>query len=339
MNLGSMEIRKSGTVAAEVIAGEFAAAQRGPVLVDHSMFGRVEISGADRLDLLHRLSSNDLAGAREGEIRSTLFLTDKGRIVDRVLVFVGRESLLLVTSPGADELLERWIDRYTITEDISIRKITDSTIMFLIAGHGVESGLPAAHGFPIEENMWAPLPAGGDGAMIALRAESRRRYAIAIAPRGNGGDVRDALVGAGCRPIGSISYEAYRINEGIAARPGELSEAHNPYETGVIEDVSFTKGCYIGQEVIARIDTYQKSKRRLTGLLFVDAPAVASGEPLLVGDREIGQVTSVMNIGVGGRYLGLGIVSNADAPPGALLETVDAGARARACDFPIVPAP
>jgi folate-binding protein YgfZ len=143
------------------------------------------------------------------------------------------------------------------------------------------------------------------------------------------------LAGAGCRPIGSIAYEAYRISRGLPSRPGEISELYNPYDISLTDDVSYTKGCYIGQEVIARLDTYQKSKRRLAGLLFEGLAPGREGQRLLKGERDIGVLTSALNVPVGGFYFGLGVITDADALPGQVLVAGDSRAQGKVAPFPI----
>ncbi|HEX7573278.1 MAG TPA: tRNA-modifying protein YgfZ, partial [Bacteroidota bacterium] len=133
-------------------------------------------------------------------------------------------------------------------------------------------------------------------------------------------EMLDSLPGA--RWIGRKAYEGFRIDRGIPAAPGELNDAFNPFECGLRDSISFTKGCYIGQEVIARLDTYGKIRRHLTR---VASPARLPGPlPLLMlkNGAEAGTLTSMTEIPFGGKYLGLAVVRN-DLAPG---DTLAAGA-------------
>jgi folate-binding protein YgfZ len=93
--------------------------------------------------------------------------------------------------------------------------------------------------------------------------------------------------------VGEDAYEKFRIEKGIPAVPNEINDIYNPYEAGLINEVSFTKGCYIGQEVIARLETYDKVQKILSGVIFEtqDVPSVS----LLIidGKNEVGKITSV----------------------------------------------
>jgi folate-binding protein YgfZ len=321
------------------VEAEYAAAMRGCALADLSVFGRIEVRGKDRLDLLHRLSTNDLLGARKGEVRSTVFLTDKGRIVDRALLMVREDSLLMVTSPGAEDLLMEWLAKYTITEDITLTNVTDSTAMFCILGPALDSFAYQLDGSLPAENCWVLWPAGGNGAMLTVRTEARQRYALMTPSSEQAASAWPALLrageGAGCRPIGSIAYEAYRISRGVAARPGELSDARNPYDAGLREDISFTKGCYIGQEVVARLDTYQKVRKGLAGIVFSESAPGVPGQALLKGGEEVGELTSALSVRVMGKFPGLAVVADAVAHPGDELIAADSGARGTITAFPI----
>jgi folate-binding protein YgfZ len=321
------------------VDAEYAAAMRGCALADLSMYGRIEVTGRDRLDLLHRLSTNDIAGARNGEVRSTVFLTDKGRIVDRALLLVREDSLLMITSPGAEHPLIAWLGKYTITEDINLSRVRDSTAMFCILGPALDSFAYQLDGSLPRENGWTLWPAGGAGAMLTVRREARQRYALMTLSGEQSAGAWNALLRAGeragCRPIGSIAFEAYRISRGIAARPGELSEQRNPYDAGLREDISFTKGCYIGQEVVARLDTYQKVRKGLAGIVFGETAPGIPGQALMKGGEEVGELTSALSDRVMGKFLGLAVVEEARVHPGDELVAAGSGARGTITAFPI----
>lgn len=280
-------------------------------IADNSMFGRIEVTGNDRLDLLHRLSTNSLIGLRAGGVVSTVFVTDKGRIVDRVIVSSREDSLVLITSSGTERLLTRWIEKYTITEDIRFRTITDDTVMFSLIGPRVISMFFPMLDSPPGKNTSVLLTREGTNLFVVHSKDSRSDVAHIITD--NDGAPRllemlDSLPGA--RRIGERAYEGFRIARGIPASPGELNDAYNPFECDLRDSISFTKGCYIGQEVIARLDTYGKIKRHLAR---VECPRAIPGTtplPLSNNGVEAGTLTSMTEIPFDGKYLGLAIVRN-----------------------------
>ena len=128
------------------------------------------------------------------------------------------------------------------------------------------------------------------------------------------------------------SYEAFRIASGVPAYGPELGEEVNPLEAGLWDSVSFTKGCYVGQEVVARLNTYEKVKRYLAMLSLEDGAIPDAGAPLTVDGKDAGKLTSVSPVLISGRRPALGYVRKAYANPEAAL-TVESGDGPVACEF------
>jgi folate-binding protein YgfZ len=112
--------------------------------------------------------------------------------------------------------------------------------------------------------------------------------------------------------IGEEAWNSYRIEQGIPAAPNEINDQYNPHEVNLLDLVSFTKGCYIGQEVIARLDTYDKVQKKLTGIVFPE-PMENNGPLLLYNDAylEVGAVTSTAYSYKLKKHIGLGVVRKA----------------------------
>ena len=146
-----------------------------------------------------------------------------------------------------------------------------------------------------------------------------------IAPSGSVGEVWKGLVGAGAREMDSESYEVFRVGAGAPVFGAELGEEVNPLEAGLWEAVSFTKGCYVGQEVVARLNTYEKVKRYLSRLSLEEGEIPDPGATLTVDGKEAGKITSVAPVAVSGRRAALGYVRKKYAEPEAKLiaETAD----------------
>ena len=130
------------------------------------------------------------------------------------------------------------------------------------------------------------------------------------------------LIGAGAVPAGLEAYEVLRVKEGAPVYDRELGDDYNPLEAGLWGSISFTKGCYIGQEVIARLDTYQKLQKHLVSLSFSSEAGIDAGVRLSREGREVGQVTSAARVPTTGATIGLGYVRkeaaevrDSDGPP------------------------
>jgi folate-binding protein YgfZ len=303
---------------------EFQAACGGIALADHSMFGRIEVTGNDRLDLLHRLSTNSLTGLPPRGVIPTLFVTDKGRVIDSVIVSAREDSLILITSPGTELFLTRWIEKYTITEDIRFKIITDDTVMVSLIGLRIISMLSRMLDTPLDKNRSGALAHGGTN-IFAIRSQDSRADVVHLITENAGSsgliDMLSSLPGA--RWIGWMAYDGFRISVGIPASPGELTDAYNPFESGLRDSISFTKGCYLGQEVIARLDTYGKIRRHLTRVTSAEAPAGPMPVPMLKNGLEAGMLTSLTEIPFGGEYLGLAVLRNDIAAAGDRLDAGD----------------
>ena len=306
---------------------EFDAAIAGNAVVDHTMFGRIEVTGRDRIDLLHRLSTNALAQLASGDVVSTLFVTDKGRLIDQVQVAALDESLLLLCSPGTEEVLTHWIEKYTITEDVRLTSLTDSTIAISLIGNPVISSVCLALNLSVSENHLVSTSVAGAAVHIIQSTDARWSVARIVSANAAAKDIfrliDTAVTTSGGRWIGSAAFDAFRISRGIAAHPGEISELFNPLEIGLRESVSFTKGCYIGQEVIARLDTYAKVRRHVSGIVFQGAPPDAHAQRILTKGQEAGVLTSTLATPLKGKYMGLAVVREDIAGEGAMIEVHD----------------
>lgn len=128
------------------------------------------------------------------------------------------------------------------------------------------------------------------------------------------------LVASGLTPLGMEAYEALRVRHAIPAYGRELGEAYNPLEAGLIGSINFEKGCYIGQEVIARLDTYHKVQRHLALLQFSSQSDVSAAQTLQHNGQNMGVVTSVTRVPTTGEVIGLGYVRTGLAAPGTRLQ-------------------
>ncbi len=262
------------------------------------------LEGKDGLDLVHRLGTGDLRALRDGEIRETLLTSNKGRILDHLFVLSFEGARYLLAAPGRGEAVRAWIDKYTFVEDVRCTSLSN----------------------PVVEMLW--WEEEGDGMSETLR---RLESSLVLAPissitgiralawqdTGEGASVLDDL------PV--LSEDAWtrlRIAHRYPAPGAELCERFHPLEVEARPAVSFTKGCYVGQEVIARLDSYDKVQRILTAVA-IDAPAhPVAGSVLRFEEEECGVLTSVVHEG-SDRYLGLAVLRRSLVEPGSVLSLSD----------------
>ena len=244
---------------------EHAAAREGAAVVDRSNFGRLRITGADGLDLLNRLSTNNLIDLGPGEGASTVLTTNKGRIIDLLLVARLGGELLVVTSPGAAEKVVEWIDLYTFGEDIAVQDVTEETALLSVVGPSAGDLLgPGVRSL----GLYGACEIDIEGVLVrAVRTDAfgTTGYYI-LAPASQAEEAWDALARMGAVPMGEDAAETLRVEQGVPRYGRELGEEFNPLEAELLSSISFDKGCYIGQEVVVRLNTYDKVQKRLVGV-------------------------------------------------------------------------
>jgi hypothetical protein len=321
---------------------EFDAADRGCAVVERSWVGRLEIRGSDRVDLLHRLSTNDVLKLKEGDVSSTIFVNEKGRIIDYVTLGIGQSSVLVLCSSGNEGRLQKWIDRFCITEDISLTEITHESSIYSLIGPDAVSTARRLFGFALTPNSIREITTR-NGSLSVMHVREFGFDCVSIVGRAPAiEDFRMLLSGShgSAKPstMGSIAYETFRISRGVPAPGHELSDSFNPYEVNLTHAISFTKGCYIGQEVIARLNSYQKIQRELVGLVFETGRMNLEKNALIrKHGAEIGYLTSISPVSVRGKLIGLGVIRIEGAQTGDTVLVGEQAQAARLAPIPISP--
>lgn len=282
-------------------------------------WGRLLFGGADYIDFLHRMTTNHFVNLQNGAGLQAVFTENRGRIVD-VGAFYRRDGhTLAVVSPAARQSLPAWLDRFIFSEDITIEDIGEATSAFDIMGPealaltsqvlNLPSEPSAPHQLvdcPSHPSMWLSALADPSAGLRLIGTPD----ILAALWR--------ALGAAGAHPIGERTWNVRRIELGIPLADGELNDEHNPWEAGLGEAIHMNKGCYIGQEVIARLDTYDKIKQHLVGLVVSAAAPLPAGTQLFSDNAAVGTVTSsALSPSFG--PIALAYVRRAHAAPGTQL--------------------
>ena len=293
------------------------------VVFADSAIGCLKATGEDALDLLNRLSTNKVDHLQPGHWAPTVLTSDRGRIVDLLSVISAADCVYLLTSPGQQQPVIEWLDKYTIMEDLEIEDITESTTIITLAGQGAD----AAAGLepdPTERlpGMQYPAPVvtlGGPEVIAISRPLGSLPCCLLVVAACSSTDIMATLAASGATEVNSEAWEAVRVANGAPVFGSEMGEPYNPLEAGLIGAIDFTKGCYIGQEVIARLDSYERVQRYLSVLRFSDGSDAEPGAGLYLEGRQAGTVTSVYRT-LAGQLRGLGFVRTASATPGQTLE-------------------
>jgi tRNA-modifying protein YgfZ len=270
-----------------------AAASSGIAVIDRTHWGRIAVGGADRLRFLHNQSTADFTSLAPGMGCDTVFINSTGRTIDLALALVLHDQVHLLVSPSQRETIYQLLDRFIFFADkVELQDITANTATFGLIGAASTSVVKALGGQPDTlAYSHQVLPFGG-ASTIRIVSDSGLAmpgYTIFV-------DIEQALplwqklVEMGAVPMGEKGWEELRIRQGRPAAEAELTVDYNPLEVGLWQSISFTKGCYIGQETIARLNTYKGVKQYLWGIKLQGA--VAIGSPLLIADEKVGILTS-----------------------------------------------
>ena len=307
---------------------EFLAATEGSALYDTSNVGRLKATGDDTLDLINRMSTNQVLNLEPGQGASTILTTDRGRILDLIGVVNLGDYVLLLTSPGEQQTVIDWLDRYTIMEELTVADITGDTALLTVFGPNSSDKLDLAVGAQLAQltpyHTLAFTIAGHEAQVINRPQGQLPSFDLLLSPEAVP-NVWQHLINSGITPIGTEAYEAARIKHAIPVYGREMGDAYNPLEAGLIGSIDFHKGCYIGQEVIARLDTYQKIQKRLVMLRFSPDAVVSAGAVLQHEGQAVGTVTSASQTPTTGELVGLGYVRTASATVASRLERDESG--------------
>ena len=285
---------------------EFAAALDAAILLDRSHEGRVLLTGRDRIELVNRMSTNEISGLASNGGTATIFTNPNARILFRVACFNRPEGLLLISEAGQGEALANYLRRNIFFGDqVAVDDITTATAHFALHGGSAGMAIEALASGPVDLPPMGSVEftTGSASITIARRKSICGDHWIAICLLDTGAAVHRLLLqsrsATGLVPAGSLTYNSLRIRSG---RPAglELSSDFIPLEVGLWDEISFTKGCYTGQEIIARMESRGRVAKALVKIDFssmVPAPA-----PVYAQGRPVGTLTSSVEAADGQIY-------------------------------------
>ncbi len=303
----------------------YLAATEAVALLDRSERGKLAVSGPDAAAFLDSLLSNAIASIAPGSGAWATLLTHKGRMLAEVRVLAAADGLLLDTDRVALQALFDALNTFRIGYAAQLHKRTLQNGLVSLIGPGADGALARPPG-PIEHDHLETELAG-----IAARAIRTDVGVDLLCASEDTASLLAALAGAGALPIEEAVAEAVRIERGRPRFGVEIDADTMPQEAGLHERaVSYTKGCYVGQETVARLYWKGKPNRHLRGLRFSAPPP--PGAALLLGDAVVGAVASVARSPRLGT-IGLALVRR-EAAPGALLHVAGSDATATVVELP-----
>ncbi|MGH8992552.1 MAG: YgfZ/GcvT domain-containing protein [Acidimicrobiia bacterium] len=288
-------------------AAGYQALVEGAGLVDGSDRGSVLVTGPDARSFLHSLLSQDVAGLGPGEGAHALLLQPQGKLdCDLRLLVIGPEEVRLDCDPGRGAPLAASLCRFKLRVKADVADTTGSWGTLILRGPRALEVAEAAAGVsvPGTRHQHVAWPGGG---LRLVRADWPGGWlgVDVVGPAEGLGRAGDALVAAGAVRAGSGAYEAARVLAGVPRQGVDIDERTIPQEAFLEQDaVSFTKGCFLGQELVCRIDTRGHVNRYLRAFSLPDDTTPPPGAGIVVGDKEVGILTTVARSAAGTRALG-----------------------------------
>ena len=306
-------------------------------IADVSYRGRHRLIGEDRAKFLHRVISNDVESLSTGEGTYATLLTHRGKIIADLSISVLEDAISIDTAPETTESLFSELDKYIIADDVELSDVTAET--GAIAVHGPKStdlvqsalGINELAALPERYNCFREADALYDHTIVCVRTDStgERGWTLYTAAEALG-SLWEALMIEGARfnvqPIGWNALESLRIEAGVPRYGTELTDSVIPLEAELEHAIDFEKGCYIGQEIVARMK-YRGHPNRLLRGIEVDPDSTSQercilhpGAPIFKEDKEIGWVTSATFAPTLGKSVALGYVRMAITEAGSRVQ-------------------
>lgn len=253
-----------------ISAPAYRAALDGAAFADETSRGRIFIRGRDRAALLHRLSTADIEPLRSGEGTRTVLTTPIGRIIDLLTVHALDDALLIATSPGQGGPVWAHLKKNIYFQDqVTLEAAGRSYGQLALYGPAAARLLESLSGAALRDlplHHATTIEIAGVSSLAAAREPIGGPSFTLYMPAERVDAVRDALSAAGATTLDEATLDILRIERGYSAFGHELSQEYIPLETGLLDAISFTKGCYVGQEIIARMESRGRLAKVLRGL-------------------------------------------------------------------------
>ncbi len=287
--------------------------------------GVIAVTGPDGAEYLQGQLTNDVEALAVGEGQYAALLDRKGHMqADMRVLRVAEGEILVEVEAAATPAVLRHLTMYSVGRDVAVAdRSGERAVLSLIGPRSAEiAGAP-----PLPEDACEAVGVAGAECLAVGTSEG----IDLIVPAAERGRVGGALREAGAAPVTAAAAELLRIEAGVPRFGAEMGAETMPAEAGIVERaVSFTKGCYIGQETVARLHYKGRPNRHLRGLKL--SAAAAPGEPLRLGEKEVGKLGgSAVSPALG--PIGLAILRR-EAEPGSELSVGEDGVKAEVVDLP-----
>jgi len=305
---------------------EYQAVRGGAGLLDLSFRGLLELRGGERLRWLNGQITNDVKDLPAGAGRLAAALTAKGHILSDLAVYGLDASVWIDLGRDRVEAVQSVFDRHIIADDVAVDDASDRYARLMVVGPEAPRLLMAAVGPEVADlKAWHHAEARFAGIPVRIIASRWLRgpgFEVVIPPEAAArlwGALLDLGRSARLRPVGMAALEVLRVEAGWPWFGVDFDEQHLLMESLTAEHVSFTKGCYVGQEVVIRVEHQGHVNKRLGGLRISGKTFPPRGAAVFLGDRKVGQVTSAVHSPTLDQVIALGYLRRECWDPGRVV--------------------
>ena len=280
-------------------ANEYDAVRNSVGIADLSNRGKLRFSGKDHLRFLQGMLTNDVVELPPGKGRYAALLTVKGRMVSDMKVYKGEDSMLFDLGPGLNEKVGELLKKYRLSYKADIDDVTQELGLFSLSGPNAKELISrlfssAPRDMDEYDHFTADLE-GHEVTVVKVNRTPLEGYDI-YASSDSSSSVWDLLLSSGkelgITPVGDDAMNTLRIEAGIPVYGIDMDESNIPIEAGLWSALDFEKGCYVGQEVVARIKWRGRVNWHLLGLVLDGDTVPSPGDEVFSGERKVGRVTS-----------------------------------------------
>jgi folate-binding protein YgfZ len=320
---------------------EWRAAREGGAVYAAGFRALITASGDDRVTFLQGMLSNDVKRLTTGQGVYAAFLTQQGRLVSDMRVYAEADRLLLDVPAWRRALFEDAISRFIVADDVELTTADEQPLV------GLEGPLARAMvgetlgttDLPQTPYSHQRLVFEGAPLLVISVSEVEGSGLLLCGATETAPALFDACVEAGAQPLGMRALDVLRVEAGVAWPGVDTDDSTLIMETGRQAAISFTKGCYLGQEVVERVSARGHVNRHVTGLIFDGDVLPASGALVLADGQEVGYVTSAVRSEARRQTIALAMIQQKHATPGerVAVDTGGASTPATVSGLPFAP--
>jgi len=280
--------------------------------LDLSARGKIKLLGEDRARLLHAMTTNHIQQLTPGTGCYAFFLNDKGRILADANILCLADHFLLDVEPNIRDSLYQHLDRFIIADDVTLEDITDATATIAVEGPASDQVLERA-GAPVPPADYASLE-WGTRTVARLNSTGSLGFFV-FAPAAEREALISTLGAAGAEPADAEAFRVARLEHGKARYGEDISDRFLAQEANQPQALHFSKGCYLGQEIVERVRSRGQVHRVLMPLILDTKAVPEPGAKLQIGEASAAEITSAAYSPALDKVVALGYVRTEHARP------------------------